>query len=438
MESLQSGSILTPILLFCISLSARALFSFLETSIAALRLFKIKELAESTRNYTSLFKTLEKHPHRVLVTILIANSLADVTTASLATHIMECFFAKIGLSGNLGFSIGIAFAAFAILIFGEILPKNLAKGRNDRLFRSLLWFIHTIFFLLKPLVALLFRISDYFMQKIGSKYRMEQASEWVASEQEVRFLIEHIAEKGIIEPEKTIMLKNIFELGHKPLKEVMVPATDMVLIDVKKTVYDTLTLFAKYHFTRLPVYQGTIDNIIGMIHLKDVFSVFVNHEDKPLELIMRPILFVPETLKINQLLREFRQQAMHIAIVLNEHGIVTGLITLEDVLEEIVGDISDEHEPIDKKITTLKQGSWLVDARVPIDHLAEYLGVPFESQESLTLGGFLTEQLQHVPKKGERIMYKNMYLQVHKASQRRVLQVIISTNIPKNNISPQA
>lgn len=427
METLPSDSLLISLLLFCVSLTARALFSFLETSIAALRLFKIKELAESTGEYSSLFKTLEKYPQRVLITILIANSLADVFTATLATRIMEVLFSYLHLSGSLGFSLGIAVAAAAILIFGEIVPKNLAKGRNDRLFRSTLWVINVIFHLFRPAVALLLRFSDYLMHKIGTKYRLEQASEWVTSEQEIQFLIDHIAEQGIIEPEKTAMLKNIFELGHKPIKDIMIPATDMILIDIKKTVKDTLTLFSKYHFTRLPVYQGSADNIVGMIHLKDVFELSVRHEDKPIQSIMRPILFVPESLKVNQLLREFRHQQLHIAIVLNEHGIVTGLITLEDVLEEIVGDINDEHEFDAQKITTLEHGSWLVDARISINYLANYLGIPFESQTSITLGGFLAEQLQHVPKKGERVFYKNMFLQIEKASPKRVLQVLIST-----------
>lgn len=141
--------------------------------------------------------------------------------------------------------------------------------------------------------------------------------------------------------------------------------------------------------------------------------------------MLRPILFVPESVKVNQLLREFRQQHMHIAMVLDEHGSIVGLITLEDVLEEIVGEISDEHEPATENIIQLKQGGWLVNASTPLEQLKTVLAISFESESSLTLGGFLIEQLQHLPKKGERVLYKGFYFQVQKASPKRVLQVLI-------------
>jgi putative hemolysin len=424
MESLGSSSLLTPAILFCISLCARAIFSFLEMSVASLRLYKIKELAESSKQYSSLFKVLEKHPHRVLITILIANSLADVTTASLATYIMETLCSYIHLSGTLGFSIGIALAAFAILIFGEILPKNFAKGRNDQLFRSMLWVIYGTFYILKPVVSLLLRSSDILMQKMGTKYRLEHNNEWVASEQEIQFLIE----KGLIPLEKTSMLKSIFNLENTQVKEIMIPATDMIAVEIKASIKEAAMVMCKHHLTRVPVYQTTTDNIVGMIHLKDLFSSYVHDEVRSISSLMRSIWFIPENVKVSQALKEFRAQQMHIAIALNEHGMVVGLITLEDILEEIVGDISDEHDLKTPRITSIKQGSWLVDARISVDQLSRRLGIPFEAQNSITLAGFLTEQLQHLPKKGERLFYKNIHLQVQKASTKRVLQVLISTD----------
>ena len=148
-------------------------------------------------------------------------------------------------------------------------------------------------------------------------------------------------------------------------------------------------------------------------------------QDKPLKDIVRPIMFIPESVKVNQLLQEFRNEHMHIAIVLNEHGSVTGLITLEDVLEEIVGEISDEHELTTEKIVKLAQGGWLVDAGITLEELGEFLDITFQTEDSVTLGGFLTEQLQHLPKKGERISYKNYYFQIQRASDKRVNQVLI-------------
>ncbi len=431
-----SSTLNISIIVFFVALVARAIFSFLETSITALRLFKLKELAATTNQYQSLFNALEKAPHRVLITILIADSLADVTTAALATHIMENVFARMHLSGSLGFSLGIGVASLAILIFGEIIPKNIAKSYGDRLFKSTLWLTNILFYTFYPLVTFLMRFTDFFVYKLGGAKALETSSEWVSSEKEVQFLIDYISEKGLMDTQKTEMLQNIFDLGRTPVKEIMVPATDIISVNVTSSTKDILDIFVHHRYTRLPVYEGKIDNIIGMIHLKDIFALIIRHEDKPMRDLLRPILFVPESVKVNQLLREFRQQHMHIAMVLNEHGSIVGLITLEDVLEEIVGEISDEHEPTAENIIQLKQGGWLVNASTPLEQLRSVLSITFESESSLTLGGFLIEQLQHLPKKGERIVYKGYYFQVQKASPKRVLQVLVfkaKDSLPEKN-----
>ncbi len=420
-----SAPLTLPVIFFFIALSLRALFSFLETSVTALRLFKLKELAKSYGRYGTLFESLEKNPHQVLITILICNSLADVTTAALATQIMETIFKRFNLSGGLGFSMGIALATIAILIFGEIIPKNLAKGRSERLFKSTLWLVNVIFYLFYPIVTFLNRFTSFIVAKLGGPKEMESASEWVSSEREIQFLIDYIYGKGLIEEEKNEMLQNIFELGHTPVKEIMVPSTDIVMVTSTDTIKDTLKIFADHPFTRLPVYEEKTDNILGMVHLKDIFMLLSKNEEKSLQEIMRPILFIPESIKVSQMLREFKNKHMHIAVVINEHGSITGLITLEDVLEQIVGDLRDELEASKEHIIELKQGGWLVDASTPLEDVTDLLHITFETEGSVTLGGFITEQLQHLPKKGERFLYKNFYFQVQKASNKRVLQVLV-------------
>jgi len=425
METATISTLPQLIIFFCITLSLRALFSFLETSITALRLFKLKELAKTTGRYEALFQSLEKQPHRVLVTILIANNLADVTTAALATRIAESISFYYNLSRGVGFSLGICIATFAILVFGEILPKNIAKGRSERLFKSTLWVINILFYLFYPVVAFLTRFVDTIVGFITGHGGKEIRTEWVSSEKEIQFLIDYVYEQGLIEPEKTEMLKNIFELGKTPVREIMVPDTDIVSVNVRATLKETLAVFTEHSFTRLPVYEERYSNIIGMVHLKDIFALLSKNEDKPLKELVRPILFVPESMKVNQLLSELRRKHMHIAMVINEHGSLTGLITLEDVLEEIVGEISDEHERGSEDIFQLKHGGWLANASIPLEDLSVLLKISFETEDSVTLGGFLTEQLQHLPKKGERLIYKNYYFQVQKASPKRVLQVLI-------------
>ncbi|MEX0939896.1 MAG: hemolysin family protein [Candidatus Babeliales bacterium] len=421
-DSYVNNFMYTEFIAFVISLMACALFSFLETTVTALRLFKLKELATTTPRYQALFKTLEERPQQVLISILIASSLANVTAAALITNIMENIFTRLQLSGGLGFSLGIGIATSSILIFGEVIPKNFAKIYGERLFKSTLWFTNIIFYILYPFVTLLIRFSSLLVSFVGGS---TIPTESVVSEREIRFLIDYINEKGLMEREKTAMLQSIFKLGSKQAKEIMVPAIDIVMLDVDSTIKQSFDVFSEYQFSRLPVYRESKDNIIGMVLQKDIFVCMTKDQEKPLEDLIRPILFVPESMKINQLLREFRQNRMHIALVLNEYGSITGLATLEDILEEIVGEIRDEYEAVPEKIIPLKESDWLVDGSVDLDSLARVLDITFDVETAVTIGGFLTEQLQHLPKTGERILYKGYYFHVQQASPKRVLQVRI-------------
>jgi len=419
-------SIGLPLICFAGALCVRAILSFLETSITALRLFKVKELASKTQRYDTLFKALETSPHEVLISILVANSVADVIAATLATTTTQRIFTQLGFSQGLGFSMGIGFASLAIIVFGEIVPKNMARSRGDQLFQSLLGITNFMFIIMKPITHRLLWLTDKLTSLVQRRTQVSVDTDWVSSEKEIRFMIDYIHQRGLIDPTKTAMLKNIFELGSTQVKEVMVPASDMVAVEVSTTVAETLDVFSQYHFTRLPVYERELDNIIGMIHQKDIFQLLLKKELKPLKAIMRPIMFIPETVRVNQLLQEFRSQHMHIAIVLNEYGSATGLVTLEDVIEEIVGDISDEHEAAHQAIIALANGGWLVNAATPLNDLKDYFSIQFEPTNSLTLGGFLTEQLQHIPQKGESIMFSGYTFQVQKASHKRVRQVLIT------------
>ncbi|EKD48669.1 MAG: hypothetical protein ACD_64C00189G0001, partial [uncultured bacterium] len=371
---------------FFISLSIRATFAFIETRITALRLFNLKEL-ESTvgKRYEILFQALEQNPHRVLITILIISSFTDVTCAAFATNITETIFEHFHLSSGLGFSLGVGISGIMIILFGEILPKNIARVRGEHMFTSVLWLINFVYYALYPLVTIMIKLSDAILYRTSDKSETEGSAQWGSSEREVRFLIDYIHAQGILEKEKTEMLRNIFDLGQIPVKDIMVPASDIISTDIETPIAKVLQLFSDHQFTRIPVYESKPDNIIGMVHQKDIFVMLSHKLNKPLKELVRPILFIPESVKINQLLREFREQHMHIAIVLNEHGFVTGLITLEDVLEEIVGEISDEHEPSAEKILELQQGGWLVDASIPLEDLSETLDISFETEDSITL-----------------------------------------------------
>ncbi len=420
---------------FLIALFFCALFSFLETAVTALRLFNLNEIAKSTRGYTNLLTVLEKEPQRVLISILIANSIADVTSAALITRMMEDFFKSLQLSEGLGFSLGIAIATATTLLVGEVIPKNVAQAHGPQLFKSTLWLTNITFYVMSPLVNILSKISNFIVSLVKNNTDQEDSTETYTSEKEIQFLIDYINKKGMMDTDKTQMLHSIFDLGHTTVKEIMVPETDIVTVSVSSSLEEALNLFSRYHFSRLPVYEGQDDNIIGMVHQKDAYLVLLKNEKKTLQELVRPILFVPESMKVNQLLRQFKQQRHHIAMVLNEYGGIIGLVTLEDAIEEIVGEINDEHESVPEAIVTLEQGGWLVSASVDLDELEKLLNVRFECEDAVTLGGFVSEKLQRLPKKGERLSYKGYVFQIQKSSEKRIFQVLIfKDNIPDSFI----
>lgn len=425
MEPYQLSQLITPFICLCIALSFRAVLSFLETSITALRLFRLKELAHTTTQYQPLLQTLEKTPQRVLITILVANSFIDVSAASLATFIMSTIFTHIGFSGGIGFTFGITFASIGIVVFGEILPKSFAKIRSEHAFKSVLWLINCIYYTLYPFVIILVKFSDYVMYKLGGKDALESSSQWISSEREIQFLINYIHEKGLLELEKREMLQNVFQLGNTPVKEVMMPTTKIISLEVHTTMDEVCRFFRDHSYTRIPVYETNSDNVIGMVHQKDLFFMLSKGEQKNLQEIVRPIMFVPESMTVIDLLGKFREKQAHIAMVKNDEDMLTGLVTLEDLIEEIVGEISDEHESIMGKIMPMGEDEWLVDATITLEDLGKFLNITFVSQGSVSLAGFLAEQMNHVPQKDEELIYKNLLFQIQKATALHVQFVYI-------------
>lgn len=425
MEPPAESLLFNNLIALLISLVCCALFSFIETSVTALRLFKLKELASGTDKYKALFHVFEHNPNRILISVLIAYNLSNVLAAVFSSEVMAIVTKSLHMSERLGFAIGIFVTSTTILIT-DLIPKNIATIHGDRLFKSTLWITNVIYYTFYPLVTFLSRVTDKVTRWIGGS-SVKETAEAVASEKEIEFLINYINEKGLMERHKTAMLKSIFELGTTPIKDIMVPETSVISINVNSTQKETLDLFSKYQFTRLPVYEDNPDNIIGMLHQKDFFQLLSKNEDKPLRDIVRPMMFIPETAKVLRVLRDFKEQRMHIAMVLNEYGGITGLVTLEDVIEEIVGEISDEYESVHEKIITLKAGGYLVDASIVLEELEETLGIIFDTDEALTLGGFLIEQLERVPKTGERVEYKGYRFKIQQASPKKVLQVLISS-----------
>lgn len=410
-------SLVFELICFFIALVFAALFAFLETAFTALRLFKLKELAVSVSKYKSLFVSWEKNPQRILITILIANNFAHVLSSVIISNVLQRYI------GPWGLAIGVAVATIMILIFGEIIPKSFAKTHHEKLFSSFLWLINFLYHLEYPFVTLLLHIANFIFSQIGGSHVLEKQD--IVSEKEIEFLIDYSDEKGIMETEKSEMLQNIFSLGQTAVREIMIPKNDIVLFDVNMESEKAIEMFCSSRYSRIPVCEEDDDNIIGIIHQKDVFEMLYKTKEKDLKKLIRPVLFVPETQKINQLLSEFLKKQLHMAIVIDEYGSVAGLATLEDILEEIVGEIADEHEKTTAEFVKLERGGWMVNAGIGLEKLEDLLEIKMRTENSVTVSGFMAEKLQRLPQKGDRVFFEGFCFQVQQASSHRVLQVLI-------------
>lgn len=405
---------------FVIALILAALFAYLETSITALRLFEVNQLESRIGRYKKLFATWRAAPQRLLITILIASNFADVVCSVLITEIMQKTF-----GGELGLAIGVACATLIILLFGNIIPKSFARVGGARMGVMTLSFVNFLMTLFWPVVSVCVWLANTLTQRKGG----EGDEHSMVTEKEIEFLIDYSDQKGLMSSDTSEMLQNVFGLGQIIVSEVMIPRHEMVTLDVNTSIEKAHELFSSYRYSRIPLFEDNPDNIVGFIYQKDLFSLMHEKQTDKLRDCMRPVVFVPETKKINQLLREFLKTRRHLAIAIDEYGVVVGLVTLEDVLEEIVGEIRDEHEELERDVIPLDNGEYLMDGRIELRKVEDVLQISMPSEESVTLAGFLTERLQRVPKKGDRVVYNGFCFQVQQASPRKVQQVLVFAEV---------
>lgn len=405
-------------------------FSATETALTATPRYHIKKLVRDGFDPTRILALWSAHPNRVLTSILVGNNLVNILAAALATDIALKIFAHSGVAVATGAM------TFLTLVAGEILPKTLAKQHAKRvspwLARILIlpyWLFYPVTWCLVKLVRGLVRLSG------GELTRREP----FVTEKDIRDLIEMSEEEGGgLEKEKRDMLGRVIEMGDTVAREVMVPRTDMVAVPAESVFDDVLRKAVSSGHSRIPVYQDNLDNIKGFVYVKDLLKhVALGSPEFHLETYLRKPHYVPETKPVADLLEEFQRDSRHAAIVVDEYGGTAGLVTLEDVLEEIVGEIEDEYDASHegKEIVAIGPATYMVQARMDLDKLEEELGLAFsrgeeEEEEYDSLGGFISAVLGHVPRKGETLSVDGALLSVEEATLKRVLRVRIEKRPP--------
>lgn len=412
-------------LLLVILIYLSSVFSASETALTSVSKLKLRESLQKgnekeEKNELHMFNNL-------LTVILIMNNLINILASSIATLLVVGLL-KNYLPESVSALLSTLILTFFILIFGEITPKIYARQNNEKIFNrmiNILLFLSKIF---SPLIKILVSISNFVIKVIGGKH-VEDAP--FITPEDIIMYVEVGREEGTLKHEESFMLKRTLEMEESLVKEIMIPRVDIVAIEESETLDKLMEVIKEEEYSRIPVYKDTIDNIVGICYAKDVLVFFndrgseVSEKVKVKELMREP-LFVPETMKISELLKIFKEQKIHMAIVVDEYGGTAGLVTMEDILEEIFGEIMDEYDQNENLgIKKLDNGSYIVDATVPLNDLERELGLEFPETDYETLAGYILEHLQRIPKVGEEIMIDKFSFKIIAASKNRIEKVLI-------------
>jgi putative hemolysin len=408
-----------------------AFFSGSETALFSLNKLQLKKMQkeESDWRVNSIIKLLDD-PQKTLITILTGNMFVNIAASSLATYLAIKFF------GNVGIGIAGGIMIFMILVFGEIVPKSLAISNAETIAKKIARPVEIISSFLFPLI-LFFKIIINALYYFFGKKRVKEKKE--ITEEDLITLINVGKDEGVIEEEEKKMIRNIFEFGDTMVKEVMIPRVDMACIPSEAKLNSILRLIKKMGHSRIPVYKETIDNIIGILYAKDLLVVYEqwykSKEKFDLKKIIRRAYFVPENKKIDDLLDIFQRDKIQIAIAIDEYGGTAGLVTMEDVVEEIVGEIIDEYDKETKLYEIIDNNTVIADGIISIDKINELLNIEIPENDFETLGGFIYDLLGRVPNKNETIEYKNIQVTIEQVVKNRIIRVIIKKfpGLQRNN-----
>lgn len=375
-----------------------AFFSSAETALTTINKIKMKGLAdEGDKRAITVLKATE-NSGKMLSAILIGNNIVNLSAASLVTTV------ALKLWGNAAVALASGVLTILILLFGEITPKTLATIHSEKI---ALTYAGAILFIMRVLTPVIFIINKLALLVLKLMRVDPSANLNTMTEHELRTIVDVSHKDGVIETEERQMIYNVFDFGDSQAKDIMVPRVDMVFIDVNSTYEEIAAVFRKEKFTRLPVYENNTDNIIGVLNIKDLFFTQSVH-DLNIRTLMREPYFTYEYKKTSELMMEMRQDSINFTIVLDEYGATAGLITLEDLLEEIVGEIRDEYDKDEEElIQQIGDQEYLVEGSLKLDDLNDALGLELTSEDYDSVGGYIIERLDDLPEKGEFIVDDN-------------------------------
>ena len=386
-------------------------FSSSETALVSLNKIKIRQMVDDEVENASLVSKLISKPNKLLGAILIGNNIVNIAASSIATSI------AIEIYGSKGIGISTGIMTLLVLIFGEITPKSLAAENAEKTSLRVSKPINIITIILSPFVYILTRVTNVLIRMLGGS---TSKTEPLITQDELKTIVSVSREEGVLETDESKMIYNVFDFGDSHAKDIMTPRIDMVALNVEVPYSDLIELFKEETFSRIPIYENDIDDIIGLLHVKDLIFYMNNKDPFDIRDYLRPVLFTYEFKPIQELFREMRDKNYPTAIVLDEYGGTAGMVTTEDLVEEIVGEITDEYDEEEEELLILGENEFLVDGSIRIDLLNELIGTDIESKEFDSMGGFVIGLFGRFPEEKESIEYKNLNFIIEELRQNRI------------------
>ncbi len=405
------------ILLILIILSA--FFSSAETALTTVSKITIRSMIEEGNKKAIIVDKIINNQGKMLSAILIGNNLVNIIASALSTILAQNLFGQYAIS----FATGLL--TIVVLIFGEITPKSLATLNALKLSLAYAKIIYSLMFLLTPAIFIINKMAYFFMRLMGIDPTKKMAS---ITETELRTIVDVSHEEGIIEKEERQMINNVFDFGDAIASDVMVPKIDMTMADINSTYDELIKIFRSEKYTRIPIYQDSTDNVIGIINMKDLL-LYNPEEIFDVRKYLRSAFYTYESKKLSELMMEMKKTSVNIVIVLDEYGVTAGLITLEDLLEEIVGEIHDEYDlDEDEPIKKISENIYILEGQMKIDDLNDYLGVNLSSDDYDSIGGLIIEKLDRLPTAGDKITIDSLSFKVTSMDKMRINYVELLIN----------
>jgi len=428
--SLTNLSFLIPLLVVLLALSA--IFSAFESAIFNASYIKLESLSKKS-NLAKKILSLKKRTDSVISTIVLGNNFVNILFSAIVTYLAIKIAESKNVSQSLAVIVATIIATLVIVLFGETVPKSIGAYLSEKSSMKLYYPFMLFWFLFYPLALALSHITNGFLKLFHIKKRGKRIFD---TQEEMLSMLEIGKEEGIIEKTEQKMLFSIFEFGDTLVREVMTPRVDIISLSVESTLDDVLKCIMNSNHSRIPIYENNIDNIIGILYIKDLFKIFSAKTEKTTDLqsILRNAYFVPETKRVDELFNEMQKNKIQIAMVFDEYGGLTGLITIEDILEEIVGEIQDEHEVEEKTSQKIGENAYLISGTLEVEDFNEHFNANFSDEEATTIGGIILEKLGRLPNPGEEISINKFKFIISKIRNRRIVQVkvIVKSGEEKN------